>query len=179
MEKMTITEALSEINLIQKKIDKKKEVVLGLTVKPKHIKDKIESEGGSRAYVISEIQSIYDLVRRHVAIRGAVAKANIETNITINDKSDSIHNWLTWRRDFAEKLIAFKTDIHKSVKAELDKLQRSPQVFKDDLGNTHLLELESNVDYQSFLKQAESEQEVYDKLDGQLSLKNATVVVTI
>lgn len=179
MEKMTITEALSEINLIAKKVEKKKEMVLQNVVKPKHVKDKIETEGGSRAFVISEVQSINDLIKRHVSIRGAVAKANIENSITISGKTDTIHNWLTYRRDFAQKQIDFKTNIHRTVKNEVDKIVKQPQVYKDDAGMTHLLEIESNVDFAAFMKSAEEEQEVFDRLDGQLSLKNATIIVTI
>lgn len=179
METMTITEALSEINLVQKKIQKKQETVLANLVKPKHVKDQLEAQGGSKQFIQSEVQAVSDLTRRLVMLRGSIAKANIENSITVSGKTDTIHNWLTWKRDVAQKQIDFYNKTHITVKHELDKLMRQPQVYKDDAGTTHLLEVEPNVEYGDYVKKAEETQEAFDKLDGQLSLKNATITVTI
>jgi hypothetical protein len=43
----TITEALSEINLIKKKIEKKQQDVIGNLVRWEHLKDPFESVGGA------------------------------------------------------------------------------------------------------------------------------------
>lgn len=177
MEKLTITEALSEINLLKKKIEKKKETVLTNLIKAKHIKDQLESQGGAKAFVKAEIQSTQDLNSRLLRLKGAIAKANIETLITVNSRTDSIHNWLNWKRDIAQGDIKFNGQVYQSVKSHFDHLQKSPQVFKDEEGKTQLVEYESNVDYGDFLKTQEGLQDTFDKLDGQLSLKNATIVV--
>lgn len=179
MEKLTITEALSEINLIKKKTEKKETNVLSNLYRAKHIKDQLEKEGGSKTFVYSEIQAIKDLMKRYIKIKGAIAKANIENQITVNDKTMSIHDWLNWKRDCSKGEIEFNTKIHNQVKNHFDAIQRQPQVFKDDEGKTHLVEFESNVEYGDFLKSAENLQETFDKLDGQLSLKNATIVVEL
>ncbi len=45
MEKITITEALSEVNLLKKKIEKKKEMILANLAKFKHVPDPYEKQG--------------------------------------------------------------------------------------------------------------------------------------
>ena len=49
--RITITEALSEINLIKKKIEHKKKTAMGLLVKAEHAKDPYESEGGTKSFL--------------------------------------------------------------------------------------------------------------------------------
>lgn len=176
---LTITEALSEITLIKKKIEKKKGVILSNLVRPKHVKDPLESEGGSKKYIASEIQSMNDLMARHLKLKGSVASANIHNAITVNGRTQTIHDWLNWKRDLSATELKFNNDVHTQVKSQTDHLQRQPQVYKDDKGETHLLEYEVNVEYGDFLKTSENVQEILEKLDGQLSLKNATIQLDV
>src|SRR5271154_1619796 len=103
MEKMTITEALSEVKLIEKKVTKKRETVMQNLVRAEHIPDAFVNEGGSNKVLTSEIQSIQDLSLRLEKIRASIARANLDHDITLNEKTKSIHEWLTWKRETAEK----------------------------------------------------------------------------
>jgi hypothetical protein len=180
MEKITITEALSELQLIKKKAEKKAGTVLQNLTKPKHVPDQLEKEGGSREFLRREMQAISDLNDRYVRLKGAIAKANLSNLITINSKSMFIHDWLIWKRDIAQKEISQARTIYTDVKRQMDTHQRAPQVYKDDKdGTMKLLEIEPNVDYSDYLKKTEELEDTFEKLDGQLSLKNATIVVEI
>jgi hypothetical protein len=176
---LTVTEALSEINLIKKKIEKKRETVLNSLIKPKHLKDKLESQGGSREFIKAELQSMNDLMARHLKLKGSIAAANIGNMIAVNGVTRSIHDWLNWKRDLSAGDLQFNTQIHKDVQKHFDTLAKQPQVFKDDDGKTHLLEYEANVEYGDFIKSSEAIQETLEKLDGQLSLKNATILLDV
>jgi hypothetical protein len=58
---LTITEALSEINLIKKKLVSKRGNVTQNLTRALHVKDPYESQGGSEAMIRAEVQSIADL----------------------------------------------------------------------------------------------------------------------
>lgn len=179
MEKMTITEALSEINLVKKKIEKKSLNVLENLIRAKHIKDPFESSGGSKKVNESEIQAIRDLNNRLVKLRAAISIANLGNEISVEGEGKSIHDWLIWKREVSKNEMDFSAKIPSLVKTHMDQVTRQPQVYKDDEGKTHLVDFEINVDYPEFVKENGKLQNILGKLDGQLSLKNATIVVEI
>jgi len=176
---LTVTEALSELNLIKKKVEKKREVVLNSLIRPKHLKDKLESSGGSRDFIKAELQSVSDLLARYLKLKGAIADANIKNTIQVNGTTKSIYDWLNWKRDMSNSDLHFNNSVHQSVQKHFDSIAKQPQVFKDDDGKTHLLEYEANVEYGDFVKLAEMTQETLERLDGQLSLKNATILLDV
>lgn len=177
MEKLTITEALSELNLIKKKVDNKRKVVAGSLLRAKHEKDAFENVGGIRQFIIGELQAIDDLDSRFLKIKGSIAKANIENLITINGFTKTIHDWLNWKRDLADTQKKFTFNLYSFPKGELERLSKQPQIYLDEKQEKHLVEFESTIDYPSFLKKSEELNDTFDRLDGQLSLKNATIVV--
>lgn len=179
MDKITITEALSELNLIKKKIDKKKEMILANLAKVKHVPDPYQKQGGGAQVNLNELQAIKDLHQRLMRIRGAISLANLTNKITINGHELSIHDWLTWKREVAPLKQKFFLDLCQKTKQNMDHWAKNPQVFKDEEGKTHLAEYESNIDYAEVMKETEHLGDCLEKLDGQLSLKNALIVVDI
>ena len=150
---------------------------MGLLVTAKHIKDPFESTGGAIAHLKSEVQSSEDLNSRYIKIKGAIAQANINNLITVNGVTQSIHDWLIWKRDVAKTDISFTENVYKDVKQRMDAHQQKPLIFKNEKDETQLVELVSNIDQAEWLKKAEILNETFEKLDGQLSLKNATIVI--
>ena len=174
---MTITEALAEIKLVEKKATTKMAFVRGNLVRAKHV---TEAQGGvSRETVAAEVQAISDLQKRLVAIRTGIAKANLETNIIIGERSNNIHGWLSWKREVAEKELSFYKDVFMTVKREMEDSVKNPRCWKDDKGEPHIVEFVTNLSYEEYAKKAEVAQDLLEKLDGQLSLKNATTVIKI
>lgn len=173
---ITITEALADIKLIEKKIESKKSFIAGNLVRVKHMPDPL---GDSRDSLTREVQSINDLQARLVKIRSAIAKANIESSITVGDRTKTIYDWLTWKREVATKEIDLYKSIYNGTKAAIDAAATRPQIYKDDQGNTHLVAIETALDYPEYVKKFESATETLEKLDGQLSLKNATIQINV
>lgn len=176
MTQITLTEALAEIKLIEKKVESKKQFVLGNLYRFKHMNDPLID---GKVKLASEMQAIQDLYGRHVVIRGKIAEANLANKITIGDQTHSIHTWLTWKREVAEKHRDIFKTVHVALKAAMDTAGRQPQVYKDDTGTIHVFEIVTNLDYQDYVKKHEETQDVIEKLDGLLSLKNATVTIEI
>ena len=179
MEKMTITEALSEVNLLKKKLENKKKHALGHLVKPEHSPDFYSNEGGTPAFLKREFQSIDDLHKRLIKIRAAISRANLENEIIIGERTQSIHDWLIWKREIAEDETNFYKTIVSTVKSNLDEAAKNPRCYDDNEGKKQLLKVQSNVDYAFFVKKQEQMSELFEQLDGKLSLKNATIVVSI
>lgn len=177
MNQITITEALADIKLITKKLETKVQFVQNNLTRYKHVPDPL---GNGADAIRAEVQSISDLRQRLVALRGAIAKANLENTITISDKTQSIQNWLTWKRECAADELAFFNKVHTLVKQSIDANASRPQLYKDDPNaQPKVVEIETNVNYVEFVERAQRTQENLDKLDGQLSLKNATILVTV
>jgi hypothetical protein len=179
MAKMTITEALSEVNLVKKKIEHKKKEVLGLLVKPQHAKDLYAEEGGTKIHVSKELQSIGDLEIRLVKLRSAISLANIEHDITIGEFTRPIHDWLTWKREISKDQMAFINTIVSTVKTTLDRSNAQPQCYEDTEGKKHIVVIESMIDYPEMIRHQEKLATIFENLDGQLSLKNATIVINV
>jgi hypothetical protein len=178
MEKMTITEALAEVKLIGKKVEKKRETVLTNLTRVKIVPDPFkDEEGGANGALTREIQSVESHLARLCRIRGAIAKANLNTQLTLNESQKSVSEWLAWKREVAEGQLKFLADIPNKTKAALDSFTKNPSVYKDPEGKVALHEIVTNLDYPLYLKKYEQQQDLFEQLDGKLSLLNATTVV--
>ncbi len=176
---MTITEALAELKLITNKVAKKQEWVLQNLVKPKHIADPLVDKGGLVAVMKQEMQAINDLQTRAVVIRRSIMASNIATQATVLEVTKTIYEWLVWKKDIAQNKNRFLSSIYANTKREFDKIANQPQAAKTDDNKTILIELEANTDYMQCTTDAAYIQEILDKLDGVLSLKNATTTIEV
>jgi hypothetical protein len=178
---ITITEALSEINLIKKKLATKHQKVNEMLIRADHVPDQFEKEGGSKVVIEREAQSIHDLQMRLIHIRSGISKANLNTPITISEGTltmmQSIHDWLIWKREIVKDHIAFLHGVNQTVKSHLDAISKQPQVYKDEAGVIQLVKSVVNIHYPDWLTAQSNIQSILEKLDGQLSLKNATVLI--
>lgn len=179
MDTITLTEALSEVNLINKKIESKRLKIKGTLSRAEHVPDPFESEGGSPKMIQSELQSIEDLSRRLSRIRGAISLANLNNNITVGEETRTIHDWLVWKREVAKGQIEFSAAVSRDLKAQIDKGSTQPQIYKDQQEQTHLVKWLYNIDYSQWCKNHEKLTDKFETLDGKLSLKNAIITVTI
>lgn len=178
-EKMTVTEALAEIKLIEKKIAKKEETVRAHLSRYENTPDPFQSvSGGSKAAVQAEVQSVKDLREKLVRIRGAIATANIENTVTVGEATRNIYDWLTWKREIANKERDFYQAIHTTLKLQLDTNAQRPNVYKDETGVVQVAKLIPNVDYAEFLTRHQKLTDMIETVDGKLSLKNATILIS-
>lgn len=173
---ITITEGLAEIKLITKKIASKKEYIGSNLVRIEGTKDPL---GDGRLEIAKEVQSINDLYTRIVMIREAIAKANLQNTIAINGQTMTINSWLAFKREAGPHLTTFYKELYKNININQQNNVVRPQVTKDDNGNVKLVNYIYNYDLKAANDNAVSYQDIMDKLDGQLSLKNATVTIEI
>lgn len=179
MLKITITEALAEVKLIDKKVAKKKEIVLSNVVRARHAKDPFERDGGSEQYLTREIQAITDLERRKVKLREAISTANLNNSLTIGERTDTIHNWIVWKREIAKSSGEFAKQIHVGIKSHMTSSSSKPQVYQDDEGKQKIVEWVYGLDYPIYIAKDQQHQSYLDELDGKLSLLNARIEVEV
>lgn len=174
---ITITEALSEINLLKKKIEDQDTTAWSMLVRAAHVPDLYEKHGGSESMIQKSWQSATDLRKRLVYLRSQISLANITNKITLNGDEMSIFDWLTWKREIYPNLLkSFEQQI-KILKDSIAKESQRPEVWKDEQGNTKLVSYIRNADVKVLEDSHRKVVDTYGKLDGQLSLRNATIIV--
>jgi len=175
---LTITEALAELKTIQKRIDKKREYLMTYLVRQDGIKDPLEKDGGSVTVIARERQAIADLQTRHVAIRTAIQKINQSTPIVIGETTKTIAEWLTWRKEISPGAVAFVNKLRQGVvSARTQAQQKGWGVVMAGQAAAQPSDVLVNIDESALAQEAEQLETILGTLDGQLSLKNATVIL--
>ena len=174
----TITEALGELKTIDKRIANKQEFVLGFLFRQNQLRDPLEKDGGSVQAVAAERQSIADLENRKVAIRRAIAKANDTTEVTVSGTTMTVAQWLTWRRDVAPSTKKF-LDAMKGKLAQVRAQAQKSGVAVASSESAKDNDIIVNVSEKKLSEESEKLETILGVLDGQLSLKNATVTVEV
>lgn len=177
---ITITEALAEIKTVGKRIEKKREFVRGFLARQDGVRDPLEKDGGSAKVISEERQAIGDLEARLIALRRGIQKANDETTVTINGKTLSINEWLTWRRDVAPGQKAFLASIQSALNNVRQQAKQQGVALVSasaTTAETKPTDLVVNVDERAIGEEIERLEDTLGQLDGQLSLKNATVPI--
>lgn len=176
--KVTITEALAEIKTLSKRRDKKKEGIRQFLFRQELNKDPLQKEGGSATFVAEERQALHDLEERVVSIRRAIRQSNEETTITIDNESRSIADWLAWRREVSQDQQAFLADIRNRINGVRQQaVTKGMRVVAEEKDATGPGDVIVNLNEKELVAQVEHIEKVLGDLDGQLSLKNATVIV--
>lgn len=177
--KITITEALSEINLITKKLDDKRNAILPALFIASHV---IDPYTDNKKYVAQEMQSLTDFQARLTKIRALIQKANLEHNITIGETTKSITEWLAWKKEVATKEIDFLKKVNQRLLDQSMQAQSRPSVYQvqeADKQITKIVEYKYALDLTTVTKRLEILNDIFENLDGQLSLKNATVTIDL
>jgi adenosyl cobinamide kinase/adenosyl cobinamide phosphate guanylyltransferase len=167
--KLTITEALADLKTINKRIEKKREYITTYLV----MESKIH-------LIRRERQAIADLEKRFVDIRTAIQRANHENMILIEDRNKTISEWLTWRKEISAGEKAFTSKIRQAViNARTQAATKGWAVVPSGQPTKDFTDLVVNVDEGELAKQAEQIELVLGKLNGLLSLKNATTLIDV
>lgn len=175
----TITEALAEIKTIGKRIEKKRQSIATYLARDSRLKDPLEKDGGSAKFIASERQGISDLESRIVAIRTAIQRSNLATVATIGNRTLSVSEWLTWRREVSAGAQQFLASLNNGVRSVREKAQKEVvrSVGAEGTIEQKALEVVVNVDEKVLLEEQENLEKTLGELDGRLSLLNATTIV--
>lgn len=175
---ITITEALAEIPTIEKRIEKKNQFILNYLYRQSSVRDPHEKEGGSNVLISRELQAIHDLQERIIKIRAAIQKANSENTITVGNETRSIVDWLAWRREIASKQQQFLQEMMNKINGmRQEALRQGVGVTNKDAGFSS--DYVVNLNERELADNIESLENVLGTLDGQLSLKNATISIDL
>jgi hypothetical protein len=179
MAQITITEALAELKTIDKRIEKKREFVLSYLLRQEMFKDPLEKDGGSAAAIRRELQSIHDLEERKIAIRRAINAANEAASITTGGQTRTIADWLVWRREVAPKLSQFLASLRSRIEQARQEAARKGASLTTSAETARPNDVVVNINEQELARQIETLEEALGHLDGQLSLKNATLMIEV
>lgn len=176
MTKVTITEALAELKTLESRIEKKQEFITSHLARQEQVKDPFAKDGGTEAVIRQEIQSLHDLLSLRIAIRSVISRANMETKVKIKNAEYSIAEWIVWKREVLPVKKAIYGKIAEAIKnVRQNTINRGFKVTTPD--KAEATDVVINLDEKWLKEVAEETAEIEGQLDGQLSLKNATVVV--
>ena len=178
MPEITITEGLAEIKLIGDRVSKKQEFVASHLVRPKNLIDPLQEQGGSVKILKQEMQSIIDLGERLVSIRRAISLANQTHKIEITGINRTIADWLTWRRDVYPDTARFLNVIAQTIlreRRELGTDSRRLRAAQEITGE----DIEVHINEKALFESIETLSVINNHLDGQLSLKNAQIMIKV
>jgi len=176
---ITITEALAEIPTIQKRIEKKQEFIKSFLWRQANIRDPHEKTGGSATLVEQEFQAIRDLNERHIKIRLAIQAANAKETITVMGITHTIAYWLTWRREVSEKTESFLAALMRGLQQVRQTATSKGVQMTNSQSPESLNDIVVNLSEKDLAGEAEQLENVLGILDGQLSLKNATILLDL
>lgn len=177
--KITITEALQEVKTIDARIQKKKEFIFSFLFRQNNQRDPHEKDGGSAQLIARERQSITDLLERKISIRNAINIANSENYITIKDQSRTISAWLVWKRDVAPTLKNVLNEIANRLQSVRQDASRKGFAVTQVAPADVTFDVIVNINESELAKQIEDLEEILLTLDGQFSLKNATITIEV
>lgn len=186
MSKMTITEALQEIKTIGKRLEKKRASLSPYLARDSRARDPLAKDGGSEKFITSERQAISDLEDRIVSIRTAIQTSNLAASLQVGQKTRTVAEWLTWRREISGNQIAFLRTMAAGLsKLRTDVMQKGGKVVAAAVAVNEAFdpsgppEVVVNVDERKLISEQEELEQNLGDLDGKLSLFNATTTIDV
>jgi len=185
MSQTTITEALAELKTIKARISKKEIFILSFLVRQDLVRDPHEKDGGSASLIARERQSINDLQKRFINLRSAIQRSNLEKSLTLRDsqgreRTDSVANWLIWRRDLLDEERSRHTQWQKRIMdARQQVQQKGGQLLDRGSEQPKATDFVVNMGERELADSIESIEEYAGQLDGKLSLVNATTTLNV
>ena len=165
----TITETLAEIKTLSKRLKKMRAFVLEYIVRDDKLKDPLLDDGGSKEIIKQKLQAITDIEKRMVRLRSAINKSNKDTTLTVAGVTQSVSDWLIWRREVEPDYRKFLVAMNSRIQVE-----RENRAYSMRSKDTDASDLVVNVNEKELGTEAEQLEEILGTLDGQLSLLNAT-----
>ena len=175
----TITEAIAELKVITKRLESKEQTIFQYALRLESQRDPLQANGGSAAIVKAEMQAINQLHENIIKIRRAIQEANTSNIIDLEGTQRSIADWLVWRRDVANARINFLKRVKQGIdNARIQNVQKGHKLVNSE-PEAQPGDIIVNLDEAALIQQIEQAQVQLERLDGQLSLKNATIAIEV
>jgi hypothetical protein len=180
MAELTITEALAEIKMIQKRVEKKIEQVRTYGLRQDCLRDPLEKDGGSRAVCRQELQAIRDLMERQILIRTKISQVNRDTLVAVDGLIRTVESWLIWKREVARKKADMLAGFLKGLEQAREEAKRKGwAVMQTGQIPERPTDVIVNLDERGLTLELEELEALMERLDGKLSLSNATAYITM
>lgn len=176
----TIHEALAELKVIEKRRAAKWGELANHLVRDSRLIDPLLKQapdgGGQPEFVRATLQSIRDLDARFIRIRHAIQMSNedMRNAISIGARTRTIAEWLIWKREIAPK----EKELYSNMRNGIANTRANMARQAGAQAGTPPPDLVVNYSEAQLLKDAEDFEMTWGALDGQLSLRNATVTIT-
>lgn len=177
---MTITEALAEIKLLTKRHASEHQFVMQNLYRQDAYKDPHLNDGGSEEVISRKLQSLAHLRERIVKIRSAINHVNASKFLVIEGVERTVADWIIWRREVAPLENQALSQMASQIASARQQAQqkglsvRGPGEEAQAINDLHINL--SEADLQEDRTRLET---ILGRLDGQLSLANATTYVVV
>ncbi len=165
---ITIQEVLADLKYRAKRAEKKGATVLSNLFRSANTIDKMAAEGGTPLFVEREAQAMRDIAYDIIKARVAIQRSNLETSVTCEGVTMTVAEWIVWKREVHPIMYSFLSQAQGIVR----KQSSTPRKLDEPDVVYHMSE-------QDILRKLETLQAMYEKLDGLLSLNNATATVEL
>ncbi len=176
MSKLTITEALAEKRVIDKRIESASNAIHNYVARQASLVDPLAKQGGSEKYIAEQRQSIHDLLERKISIQNAINQSNDKTSATVHGVTRTIAEWLIWKRDVALAADRIYSKISNKIETSRNINQQRVTSGKESAA---IADTVIALDEKQFYEEIAAHQEIENVLDGVLSMKNATTYVDV
>ena len=179
MAEITVSEALAVLKTLEMRINKKLGNILPYVYRQEALRDPLDDVGGSKSYINKEIQSMEDLQEYRLDLRRAIQDSNEKTDVTVLGETRTIADWLMWRREILPHKQNVYTQILAKIEQARNEANRQGYAISQQDNKRFSPDFIVNVDEAEMREKLDRLQNIDGKLDGQLSLKNATTVIDV
>lgn len=177
---LRISEAMAEIKLAVKKISTSLDFVMRNLKREDYRKDPFEKEGSTQeAEVQAAIQSMRDNQLRIVSLKSAINQSNMTTTLTVEGVTQTVAEWLIWRRDV---LPISKKILLALANGLADVTHSTPSPRRAYTTPTPIEPIPNwvvNVSDRTVLNELQKLETIEERLDGALSVLNATTEIVV
>ena len=206
-ETMTIHEALSELKMLDNRITRKIRAIQFCAAN-RHSNTKINGEtiDKFKENVVSEYQSVRDLIKRRAAIRNALSRSNATTTVTVAGHEYTVAEAIEMKKTGVELIKSLRDTIQRhfssardGVEEENDALEERADRYvnglfsnkdkanKDDMKATRDAYITSNtfelidpINARDEIDKLSTQVETFEhEVDSKLSVSNAITTITI
>jgi hypothetical protein len=173
---MTISQAMATLKLLDKRIEGEIRDLDAYAVRRDSAADPLVRKGSNSAiYVAARQQAIADMSAQKIAIKEAIALANQATSLTVAVETRTVSQWIVWKRIVAPGMQTMYAGLLTKINRERAALDRENMAVAAD----SRVQLVVNLDEQKLREDAKHLEDILGELDGQLSIINATTMITL
>jgi len=179
MATLTLTEAFAEIAAIDRHLARKRHLLHLLAIRPGYLRDPLASAGGLAAVAAQQQAAIEALEERWIVIRRAVRAVAQSVTITLGAETRPMADWLEWRRKVAYEQRKCLRTLREQIDDAWREARAANAAYAEGDGPDHAFGILVNLNEQELARQTELLEEAISGLEGQLSLKSATLTIEI